>query len=62
MRLDIKRIELAVGKIDAVFLNSPQYVCEGLSLVLRPMRAHGDVQPAVGSRNLFRFFLGIRQS
>jgi threonine dehydratase len=34
MRLDIKRIELAVGKIDAVFLNSPQYVCESLSRAL----------------------------
>jgi threonine dehydratase len=31
MRLDIKRIEAAVGKIDPVFLNSPQYVCESLS-------------------------------
>ena len=34
MRLDIRRIEEAVGKIDAVFLNSPQYVCEGLSRAL----------------------------
>ena len=34
MRLDIKRIEAAVGKIDSVFLNSPQYVCEGLSRAL----------------------------
>jgi threonine dehydratase len=31
MRLDIKRIEAAVGTIDPVFLNSPQYVCESLS-------------------------------
>jgi len=31
MRLDIKRIEAAVGVIDPVFLNSPQYVCEALS-------------------------------
>ena len=30
MRLDIKRIEAAVGKIAPVFLNSPQYVCESL--------------------------------
>jgi threonine dehydratase len=34
MRLDIKRIEAAVGKIDPVFLNSPQYVCESLSRAL----------------------------
>ena len=34
MRLDIRRIEEAVGKIDAVFLKSPQYVCEGLSRAL----------------------------
>ena len=34
MRLDIKRIEAAVGKIDPVFLNSPQYVCESLSRTL----------------------------
>ena len=31
MRLDIKRIEAAVGVIDPVFLNSPQYACESLS-------------------------------
>ena len=31
MRLDIKRIEAAAGKINPVFLNSPQYVCESLS-------------------------------
>jgi threonine dehydratase len=34
VRLDIKRIEAAVGKIDPVFLNSPQYVCESLSRAL----------------------------
>ncbi len=34
MRLDIKRIEAAAGKIDPVFLNSPQYVCESLSRAL----------------------------
>lgn len=34
MRLDIERIEAAVGKIDPVFLNSPQYVCESLSHAL----------------------------
>jgi threonine dehydratase len=34
MRLDIERIKSAVGKIDPIFLNSPQYVCEGLSRVL----------------------------
>lgn len=34
VRLDIKRIEAAVGKIDPVFLNSPQYVCDGLSRAL----------------------------
>jgi threonine dehydratase len=34
MRLKIKRIEAAVGKIDPVFLNSPQYVCESLSRAL----------------------------
>ena len=34
MRLDIKRIEAAVAKINPVFLNSPQYVCESLSRVL----------------------------
>ena len=31
MRLDIERIEAAVGIIDPVFKNSPQYVCESLS-------------------------------
>jgi len=34
MRLDVKRIEAAVGKINPVFLNSPQYVCESLSRAL----------------------------
>ncbi len=34
MRLDIKRIEAAVGKIASVFLNSPQFVCESLSHAL----------------------------
>ncbi len=34
MRLDIKRIEAAVGLIDPVFLNSPQYICENLSRTL----------------------------
>ena len=34
MRLDIKRIKAAVRNIDPVFLNSPQYVCEGLSRAL----------------------------
>ena len=34
MRLDISRIEAAVGKIDPVFLHSPQYVCESLSRAL----------------------------
>jgi threonine dehydratase len=34
MRLDIERIKAAVGKIDPVFLNSPQYVCESLSSAL----------------------------
>jgi threonine dehydratase len=34
MRLDIDRIEAAAGLIDPVFLNSPQYVCEGLSHAL----------------------------
>ena len=34
MRLDIRRIEAAVGKIDPVFLNSPQYVCESLGRAL----------------------------
>jgi threonine dehydratase len=31
MRLDIERIKIAARKIDPVFLNSPQYVCESLS-------------------------------
>jgi threonine dehydratase len=31
MRLEITRIEAAVGMIDPIFLNSPQYVCETLS-------------------------------
>lgn len=31
MRLDINRIEAAVGMIDPVFRNSPQYACESLS-------------------------------
>ena len=34
MRLEMERIESALGKIDPVFLNSPQYVCESLSHVL----------------------------
>ncbi|ODN70440.1 threonine ammonia-lyase [Methylobrevis pamukkalensis] len=34
MRLDISRIEAAVGMIDPVFLHSPQYVCESLSHAL----------------------------
>lgn len=34
MRLDIRRIEAAVSKINPVFLNSPQYVCESLSRAL----------------------------
>jgi threonine dehydratase len=34
VRLDIKRIEAAVGKIGPVFLNSPQYVCESLDRAL----------------------------
>ena len=34
MRLDIKRIEGAVGKIDPVFLHSPQYICDTLSRAL----------------------------
>jgi len=34
VRLDIKRIEAAVGKIAPVFLNSPQYVCESLGRAL----------------------------
>jgi threonine dehydratase len=34
MRLDIHSIETAVASINKVFLNTPQYVCEGLSRVL----------------------------
>jgi threonine dehydratase len=34
MRLDIGRIEAVVASIDAVFRNSPQYLCEGLSRAL----------------------------
>ena len=34
MRLDIRRIEIASTYIDKVFLNTPQYECEGLSRVL----------------------------
>jgi threonine dehydratase len=34
MRLDIERIKAAARKIDPVFLNSPQYVCEDLSRAL----------------------------
>jgi threonine dehydratase len=34
VRLDIRRIEAAVGKISPVFLNSPQYVCESLGRAL----------------------------
>ena len=34
MRLDIERIKIAARRIDPVFLNSPQYVCESLSSVL----------------------------
>lgn len=34
MRLDIHRIETAAASINKVFLNTPQYVCEGLSRVL----------------------------
>lgn len=34
MRLDIERVKAATRKIDPVFLNSPQYVCESLSRAL----------------------------
>ncbi|SJZ57874.1 threonine dehydratase [Enhydrobacter aerosaccus] len=34
MRLDIDRIETAAAAISAVFLNTPQYVCESLSRAL----------------------------
>ena len=34
MRLEIKRIEAAAGKINPVFLNSPQYVCDSISRAL----------------------------
>lgn len=34
MRLDLGQIEAAAGKIDPVFLNSPQYLCESISRAL----------------------------
>jgi threonine dehydratase len=34
MRLEIKQIEAAAGKINPIFLNSPQYVCDSLSRAL----------------------------
>ena len=34
MRLEIKRIEAAAGKINPVFLNSPHYVCDSISRAL----------------------------
>jgi threonine dehydratase len=34
MRLDIERIKSAARRIDPVFLNSPQYICESLSSAL----------------------------